>query len=104
MKKIVMISQPMKGLGYNRIIFNRMAAVEYLESCDYTVLDTVLNTDEFKGHKNDAVRCLAESIKFMSNVDAVYFLKGWEEARGCKIEHEIAKQYGIEVLYESEQA
>ena len=31
MKKIVMISQPMKGLGYNRIIFNRIAAVEYLE-------------------------------------------------------------------------
>ena len=104
MKKIVMISQPMKGLGYNQIVFNRMNAVEYLNLCGYEVADTILNTDEFKGTKNDAVRCLAESIKFMSNVDAVYFLKGWEEARGCKIEHEIAKQYGIEVIYESEQA
>lgn len=102
MKKIVMISQPMKGLGYNRIVFNRMNAVEYLNSCGYEVADTILNTDEFKGNKNDAVRCLAESIKFMSNVDAVYFLKGWEEARGCKIEHEIAKQYGIEIIYEEE--
>ena len=100
MTKIVMISQPMKGLGYNQIVFNRMNAVEYLESKGYIVLDTILNTEEFKGHKNDAVRCLAESIKLMSDVDAVYFLKGWEEARGCKIEHEIAKQYGIEVMYE----
>ena len=100
MQKIVMISQPMNGIGYNQIVFNRMSAVEYLNSCGYEVADTVLDTDKFKGTKNDAVRCLAESIKFMSNVDAVYFLKGWEEARGCNIEHEIAKQYGIEVIYE----
>lgn len=100
MNKVVMISQPMNGLGYNRIIFNRLAAVDYLDSLGYDVLDTVLNTEEFNDAKHVSVRCLAESIKFMSDVDAVYFLKGWEEARGCKIEHEIAKQYGLEIIYE----
>ena len=24
----------------------------------------------------------------------------WEDARGCKIEHDAAKAYGLEVLYE----
>ena len=104
MQNFIMISQPMNGLTKEQIVANRKHAINLLEDNDWFVLDTIVNTNEFKGNKNDAVRCLAESIKFMSNVDAVYFLKGWEEARGCRIEHEIAKQYGIEVLYESEQA
>ena len=36
---------------------------------------------------------LAKSIDAMSKVDAVIFMKGWENARGCKIEHEIAVRY-----------
>lgn len=31
---------------------------------------------------------------------AAYFCKGWEDARGCKIEHDAATAYGLEVLYE----
>ena len=26
--------------------------------------------------------------------------EGWENARGCKIEHEAAKAYGLEIIYE----
>ena len=26
-------------------------------------------------------------------------MKGWEKARGCKIEHQVAVEYGKEVLY-----
>ena len=100
MQNFIMISQPMNGLSQETIITNRADAVERLEIDGWVVLDTIVNTDELKGHKHDAVRCLAESIKFMSNVDAVYFLKGWENARGCKIEHEIAKQYGVKIIYE----
>lgn len=29
-----------------------------------------------------------------------YFCKGWENARGCRIEHDAAVAYGLEVLYE----
>lgn len=43
---------------------------------------------------------IAESLKSMSLCDAVYFCKGWENARGCRIEHEIAKQYGLLIIYE----
>ena len=31
----------------------------------------------------------------MSKCNAVYFCKGWENARGCRIEHETAKAYGF---------
>jgi hypothetical protein len=36
----------------------------------------------------------------MSECTTVYFAKGWENARGCKIEHEVALQYGMEIIYE----
>lgn len=31
---------------------------------------------------------------------AAYFCRGWEQARGCRIEHEAAKSYGLEIIYE----
>ncbi len=36
----------------------------------------------------------------MSLCHAAYFCKGWEDARGCRIEHDAAVAYGLEVLYE----
>ncbi len=34
----------------------------------------------------------------MGQVDAVYFTKDWQLGRGCKIEREIAKAYGVKIL------
>lgn len=36
---------------------------------------------------------LAKSIEFLSKADVVFFAKGWNEARGCKIENRIANEY-----------
>ena len=41
---------------------------------------------------------LAKSIEAMSKADAVVFMKGWQEARGCRIEHQIAIDYGKFVM------
>jgi len=42
---------------------------------------------------------LSQSIRYIGKVDALYFMKGWEKARGCKIEHEVAVEYGKQVFY-----
>ena len=42
------------------------------------------------------------SIAIMAKCNAVYFCRGWETARGCKIEHEIAKNYGLSIIYEGD--
>ena len=34
----------------------------------------------------------------MAKVDAVYFTKDWRNARGCRIERQIAKEYGLKIL------
>jgi hypothetical protein len=45
---------------------------------------------------------LAKSLEKMAHCNVVYFAKGWENARGCKIEHEVALQYGLDILYEEQ--
>ena len=39
---------------------------------------------------------LGKSLELMATADVVYFAEGWQEARGCRIEHECAKEYGID--------
>ena len=41
---------------------------------------------------------LGKSLELLSTADMAYFAKGWENARGCKIENECAIQYGVTVI------
>ena len=41
---------------------------------------------------------LGQSLELMSAADVVYFAKGWEDARGCRIENTCAIEYGIDVI------
>ena len=103
-KKTAMISQPMRGKTDEEIldVRNRIAAKLQASGCE--VVDTVFHfTDEQMdgdGVKNQAIYYIANSILAMSSCDCVYFAKGWENMRGCRIEHDAAVAYGLEVLYE----
>lgn len=43
---------------------------------------------------------LGNAISILSQADIAYFCKGWEEVRGCRIEHTCAVEYGVEVIEE----
>lgn len=104
-----MLSQPMAGKSDAEIRVTRERAFDALESAGYEVVNTLF-TDEWYSRENMKKRgvvqiplCfLAKSIENMSLCHAAYFCKGWEKARGCRIEHEIAKAYGLEIIYEEE--
>lgn len=99
----VMISQPMAGKTEEEIKEARAKATEYLESKGYEVVDSYIPPYEFllfSKIKHESVWFLGKSIQHMSFCDAVFFCKGRERARGCRIEHEIAKAYGLEIIYE----
>ncbi len=95
----VMISQPMRGKTIDRVKKERAEIVKKLQECGYTVLDTVFGNPA-QPDDNEAIYNLAESIKYIAKSDIVYFMKGWEYSRGCKIEHEVSVQYGKEIIYE----
>lgn len=101
MKK-VMISQPMNGLTDEEITNVKLKATEELSQKHYVVVDSFFTGSEecdwADTQHNIPIAYLALSLKKMAEVDAVYFCKGWSKARGCVIEHEVAKNYGLEIL------
>ena len=93
----IMISQPMRGKTNEQIKEERKALVEQLEKEGHEVLDTVF--DEAPTDEDVAIYMLSQSIRFIGKVDAVVFMKGWENARGCLIEHQVAMSYGKYIKY-----
>lgn len=102
-----MLSQPMAGKTDAEIIATREKAIKVLEKKGYEIVNTLF-TDEWYNKENMEKRgvvqiplCfLAKSLENMSLCHAAYFCKGWENARGCRIEHEAAVAYGLEVIDE----
>lgn len=102
-----MISQPMAGKTDEEIVETREKAKAKLEELGYEFINTLF-TDEWYSKEAMAERgvvqvplCyLAKSLENMSLCHAAYFAKGWENARGCRIEHDAALEYGLKVLYE----
>ena len=100
-KKKVLISQPMKGLSTEQIKINRKQAVETVIVNGCEVLDSIFDFDDIENIKNKPLYYLAKSIILIAEkADAVYFMKGWEQARGCVIEHAACLAYGIPIYYE----
>lgn len=97
----VMISQPMNGKSEAQIRNERKKVVESLETLGWEVVDTIF-ADETPNNCNIALYYLSKSIEAIGKVDAVLFMNGWQNARGCKIEHEICKQYDRATMYEYE--
>ena len=103
----VMISQPMAGKTDAEIVQTREKATAFLKGMSYEVVETFF-ADEW--HSKEAMEergviqvplyFLAESLAYMSECHAAFFCKGWENARGCRIEHEAAVAYGLTIIYE----
>ena len=88
------ISQPMKNKTIEQIKNEREEVIEFLHRNDMNEIPSIIENSK------DPIYCLGESIKLLSNADCAYFMKGWNEARGCIIEHEVCKRYGIHIIME----
>ena len=99
MKMDLMISQPMKGKTNEQIREERANLIKKLEEQGNKVLDTVF--ENAPANEDIAIYMLSQSIKYIGKVDGVVFMRGWESARGCKIEHQVAVEYGKQVFYEN---
>ena len=111
MKKLF-ISQPMRGktdkeiLREQNILGNIQSSIlDYLDKAITIAMDIVKdNVEVIDSFFQDApveakpLWFLGKSIELLSSADIVYFCKGWNDARGCRIEHECAKEYGIEII------
>ena len=107
MPEKAMLSQPMAGKTNEEIVAARERAIKVLEEKGYQIVNTLF-TDEWynkdkmaeRGVVNIPLCFMAKSLENMSLCHAAYFCKGWENARGCRIEHAAAKAYGLRIIYE----
>ena len=103
-----MISQPMRGKTEEEIVAQREKAKMFLTGLGYEFVNTLF-TDEWynpekmneRGVVNIPLCFLAKSLENMAQCDVAYFCTDWEKYRGCRIEHEVAKEYGLKILYET---
>ena len=107
--KHIFISQPMKDKTAEEFFAVRAKAIdavrkrlEYKE--DIHVLDTFFEDDPLQDVPPDGrgLYFLGKSLEYLSTADIAYFAKGWESARGCRIEHTCAVEYGIDIIMEEQ--
>lgn len=92
-KPRLMISQPMNGKSDEVIRAERAALAQRLTDEGYDVMDTIVQSEPADSHTSVPIYYLAKSIEFLAQADVVYFMQGWESARGCRIEHDVALAY-----------
>lgn len=95
MKKIF-ISQVMRNREQVEILKERKLLVEKAEQLlgeEIEILDSY-----FADYDGNALGFLGKSLEVLSRADLALFGKGWENARGCKMEHLACKEYGIDTI------
>ena len=97
-KMKIFISQPMKDRTTEEIEKERLEIIEILKeklpNVKFDICDTY-----FKDFDGKPLAFLAKALAILADADIAFFGKGWENARGCKIEHTCCIEYGI-VTYE----
>lgn len=95
----VFISQPMRDKTDDEIKKERSLAITKIKA-SYDTEDVEIIDSFFEGAPHDAkpLWFLGESFKKLAEADVAYFCKGFRDARGCMMEYNAAKNYGIDVM------
>ena len=99
MKKLF-ISQPMRGKTDEEILDERKKAIETAEKQAGEPVEVIDSFFQKAPVGAKPLWFLGKSLELLADADVAYFAKGWNEARGCKVEHTCAKEYGIETIIE----
>ena len=97
MKKLF-ISQPMKDKTDEEILAVRKKAIKSAEKQLDEPVEVIDSFFQSAPVGAKPLWFLGKSLELLSGADIAYFAKGWQEARGCKIENTCAIEYGIPVI------
>ena len=99
MKKLF-ISQPMVDKTDDEIKAVRKQAIEDAKKLVNDEIEVIDSFFEGAPHDANPLWFLSKSIGLLATADVAYFANGWEEYRGCTMEHIVAEKYGIPVIHE----
>ena len=95
MKKLF-ISQPMRGKSDEEILAERKKAIELAQEMIGEPVEVIDSFFQEAPADAKPLWFLGKSLELLSGVDVAYFAQGWEDARGCRIEHTCAVEYNID--------
>lgn len=100
MKKLF-ISQPMRGKTDEEISAqrNEMIAMAGDLFGEVEAIESFFAGLKVEA-KNKPLHMLGLSLIELAEADIAMFAPGWENARGCKLEHDCALAYGIDVIFD----
>ena len=97
MKKLF-ISQPMSGKADEEILAERKVAIKAAEELLREPVEVIDSFFQEAPVDAKPLWFLGKSLELLAGADIAYFAKGWQDARGCKIENTCAIEYGIPVI------
>ncbi len=105
-KEKAFISTPMRDKTQEEITKSIARATDFLSGKGY---DVVYSYDPVRleivmrnGIPNPNLYMLGQSFMKMAECEAVYFCKGWDHSVGCRLEHDAAFDYGLDIYFEEE--
>lgn len=97
MKKLF-ISQPMGGKTDEEILAVRKQAIEKASELVGEPVEVIDSFFQSAPVGAKPLWFLRKSLELLADADVAYFAPGWNNARGCIIEHDCAIAYGIESI------
>ncbi|MCQ2232082.1 MAG: DUF4406 domain-containing protein [Paludibacteraceae bacterium] len=96
MKNKCYISGPITNIGLSVAIKN------FAKSEATLIMGGLIPVNPIKEEEPGAdwLECMRRDIKMLMDCDCIYMQIGWEESRGARIEHDLAKALGLSVIYE----
>lgn len=92
------ISQPMRDKTNEEIERERQAAIQSVKEKYGDGVEVIDSFFKDAPHDAKPLWFLGKSLELLAGADVAYFCKGWENYRGCCIEHQCAVEYGITVI------
>ena len=94
MKKLF-ISQPMRGKTDGEIRAVRFDAIQAAKDAAGEDVEVIESFFQNAPAEARPLWFLGKSLELLATADVAYFAPGWESARGCRVEHICAEEYGV---------
>lgn len=102
--KQAIIVQSMREKTFEQLVATRSKAIKVLRTAGHTVMNSAIadanSLSEMGSHINKPLHEVASLLVLMSMCSVVYFCTGWELELNCRMAHDAASAYGLEIIYE----
>ena len=99
----VFISQVMRDKTENEILCERNIAIDKIKGMfsDRSIVIIDSHFEDYNPKEGSIpLKYLSKSLELLADADVAYFCFGWDTARGCRIEHQCAVEYGIDRIFD----